>query len=161
MLVREIMSSPAITVTPETPIREVARLMHTHQISGVPVVDEAHGLLGVITEIDLIARNAPLREPRYIAVLSAMIPVSIEEYREYKEQLRQVLATSAVELMEDEVETVAPDTEIHEVLERMLNPEITMLPVLEGETLVGVVTRTDLVRLIQELESAPDQEGGN
>ncbi|RIK57672.1 MAG: hypothetical protein DCC57_01595 [Chloroflexi bacterium] len=159
MVVREIMTSPAITVTPETEIREVARLMHTHQISGVPVVDAAGALLGVITEIDLIARNAPLREPRYIAVLSAMIPVSIEEYREYKEQLRQVLATRASELMRDEVETVTPETEIYEVLERMLDPEITMLPVLEGDTLVGVVTRTDLVRLIEALESAPDQEG--
>lgn len=159
MVVREIMTSPAITVAPETEIREVARLMHTHQISGVPVVDAAGGLLGVITEIDLIARNAPLREPRYIAVLSAMIPVSIEEYREYKEQLRQVLATSAADLMRDEVETVTPETEIHEILEIMLDPEITMLPVLEGDTLVGIVTRTDLVRLIEALESAPDQEG--
>lgn len=159
MLIREIMSSPAITVAPETAIREVARLMHTHQISGVPVVDAAGDLLGVITEIDLIARNAPLREPRYLAVLSAMIPVSIEEYREYKEQLRQVLATSAGDLMRDAVETITPDTEIYEVLEIMLNPEITMLPVLEGDTLMGVVTRTDLVRLIEKLESAPDQEG--
>lgn len=159
MLVREIMSSPAITVSPETEIREVARLMHTHQISGVPVVDAAGTLMGVITEIDLIARNAPLREPRYIAVLSAMIPVGIEEYREYKEQLRQVLATSAGDLMRVETETITPESEIHEALEMMLDPEITMLPVLEGDTLVGVVTRTDLVRLIEELESAPDQEG--
>jgi len=160
MVVREIMSSPAITVLPETEIREVARLMHTHQISGVPVVDAAGNLMGVITEIDLIARNAPLREPRYIAVLSAMLPVSIDEYREYKEQLRQVLATSARDLMRAEVETITPESEIHEVLEMMLDPEITMLPVLEGDVLVGVVTRTDLVRLIEELESAPEQGEG-
>ncbi len=159
MVVRDVMSSPAITVSPDTPIRDVAHLMHVHQISGVPVVDAQEGLLGIITEIDLIARNAPLREPRYIPVLSAMIPVSIEEYREYKEQLRQVLATRAADLMQDEVETITPDTEIYEVLELMLDPEITMLPVLEDGTLIGVITRTDLVRLIEELESAPDQEG--
>ncbi len=159
MRVRDIMSSPVITVSPETEIREVARLMHTHQISGMPVVDAAGDLLGVITEIDMIARNAPLREPHYISVLSAMIPVSIEEYREYKEQLRQVLATSAGDLMQTDPKTITPDTEIYQVLELMLDPEITTLPVLEGNTLVGIITRTDLVRLIEELESAPDQEG--
>jgi CBS domain-containing protein len=157
MQVREIMSSPAITVTPETEIREVARLMREHQISGVPVADQNGTLMGIITEIDLIARHAPLHEPRYIAVLSAMIPVSIEEYREYKAQLRQVLAITAADLMRSEVETVAADATTETALEKMLDPEITMLPIVEGETLVGVVTRTDLVRLIEELEMTPGE----
>lgn len=158
ILVREIMSSPAITVTPETEIRDVARIMRENQFSGVPVVDEQDGLLGIITEMDLIARNAPLQRPQYIAVLSAMIPVNIAEVRQYREQLRQVLATTAGDLMQEEVETVSPETPIEEALEAMLDPEVTMLPVMEGETVVGVVTRTDLVRLIEQLEMAPDEE---
>lgn len=158
MLVREIMTSPAITVSPSTDIREVARIMREYVISGVPVVDASGNLLGLITEMDLIARNAPLQEPRYIAVLSAMIPVSLEEYRNYKEQLRQVLAIHAAELMRDEFKTVTPDTPVESALEDMLDPEVTMLPVLEGDRVVGVVTRTDLVRLIEELEAAPDED---
>jgi CBS domain-containing protein len=158
MQVREIMSSPAITVTPETEIRDVARIMRENLFSGVPVVDEQDGLLGIITEMDLIARNAPLQRPQYIAVLSAMIPVNIAEVRQYREQLRQVLATTAGDLMQEEVETVSPETPIEEALEAMLDPEVTMLPVMEGETVVGVVTRTDLVRLIEQLEMAPDEE---
>jgi CBS domain-containing protein len=155
------MSSPAITVTPETEIRQVARLMREHQISGVPVVDGAGSLLGVITEIDLIARNAPLHKPHYISVLSAMIPVNLEEHREYKEQLRQVLATNASDLMRIEVETLAPDATTEQALERMLDPEITMLPIIENKRVIGVVTRTDLVRLIEELEAAPDEKQGS
>jgi CBS domain-containing protein len=162
MQVREIMSSPAITVGPESEVRDVARLMREHQISGVPVVDNRNKLLGIITEIDLIARNAPLHEPHYIGVLSAVIPVNLAEYREYKEQLRQVLATSAGELMRSEVETITPDATTEQALERMLDPEITMLPVMEGETVIGVLTRTDLVRLLETLESAPvEPEGSN
>lgn len=157
MQVREIMSSPAITVSPTTEIREVARTMREHVISGVPVVDDGGALLGLITEIQLIARNAPVHEPRYLAVLSALIPVNIEEYRQYKEQLRQALAITAVDLMEEEVETIAPDAPIDEALERMLDPEVTMLPVVEGGRVMGVVTRTDLVRLIETLEAAPDE----
>jgi CBS domain-containing protein len=156
MQVREIMSSPAITVSPTTEIREVARVMRENVISGVPVVDGNSALLGVITEIELISRNAPVHEPRYIAVLSAYIPLNLEEHRQYKEQLRQALAISASELMRSEVETITPDAPIEDALEAMVNPEVTMLPVVEHGRVIGVVTRTDLVRLIETLESAPE-----
>jgi CBS domain-containing protein len=160
MQVRDIMSSPAITVSPTTEIREVARTMRENLISGVPVVDGSGALLGVITEMELIARNAPVQEPRYLAVLSALIPVNLEEYRQYKEQLRQALAINAVDLMRDDVETIGPDAAVEEALEAMLNPEVTMLPVIEDDRLIGVVTRTDLVRLIETLETAPDEPPG-
>ena len=156
MLVQEIMSSPAITVTPETTIQEVARIMGEHHISGVPVVDADGRLLGTVTEVNLIARNAPLKQPRYLAVLSAVIPVGLDDYYEYKQQLRQALATNARQLMNSDVRTVEPSTTVEEALEIMLHPENTMLPVLENDRLVGVVTRTDLVRLIENLEAAPE-----
>jgi CBS domain-containing protein len=157
MQVREIMSSPAITVSPTTEIREVARIMREHVISGVPVVDGSGTLLGVITELQLIARNAPVHEPRYLAVLSAYIPINLEEHRQYKEQLRQAMAITAADLMEDDVEIIKPDALIDEALERMLDPKVTMLPVVEGKRVIGVVTRTDLMRLIESLEAAPDE----
>jgi CBS domain-containing protein len=158
MQVRAIMTSPAIAVTAETRIRDVARIMREHQISGVPVIDQEGGLLGIVTELDLIARNAPLHEPHYIPVLSALIPVGVEEYRQYKEQLRQVLAVNAGELMSADVPTAEPAMEIEEALELMLDPECTMLPVVEHNRVIGVVTRTDMVRLIEELEMAPEDD---
>lgn len=158
MQVREIMSSPAITVRPETGIREVAHIMREHVISGVPVVSPSGQLLGVITELSLIARNAPIHEPHYIPVLSALIPVNLEEHRQYREQLRMALAINAQDLMDEEAETIGPDELIEEALERMLDPEVTMLPVIEHDRVIGVVTRTDLVRLIETLEAAPDED---
>lgn len=155
MQVREIMSSPAITVSPATPVQEVARVMRENHISGMPVVNEAGELMGIVSELDLIARSAPLQEPTYVTFLSAIIPLSFERYREYKEQLRQTLATNAEELMGvDDLEraTVSPDTPIEEALGRMLNPEITILPVVEAGQVMGVVTRTDMVQLIEQLE---------
>lgn len=158
MQVREIMSSPAITVGPETGIREVARVMRENVISGVPVVETTGELLGVITELALIARNAPIHEPHYIPVLSALIPINLEEHRQYREQLRMVMAIHAKDLMDDEFETIEPNELIEEALERMLDPEVTMLPVIENGKVIGVVTRTDLVRLIETLEAAPDED---
>jgi CBS domain-containing protein len=153
MQIREIMSSPAISVATETRVGELARVMRENNISGMPVVDERNRLLGVITEHDLIQRHAPVHQPRYITVLSAYIPISPREVHEYQEQLRQTLAINASQLMTVDAQTVSPDDDVEDALEMMLDPEVTLLPVVEGREVVGVVTRTDLVHLIEELES--------
>ena len=156
--IEQIMSSPAITVKPQTRIREIARIMREHQISGVPVVDESDRPLGVVTEIDLIERHAPVKPPQYLAILSGLIPVSLEEYRRYKEQVRHILAINAEQLMSTQVETIGPGASVEEALERMLDPAVFLLAVVQEERVIGVVTRTDLVRLIEELELV-DEEG--
>ncbi|MCB0107927.1 MAG: CBS domain-containing protein [Caldilineaceae bacterium] len=158
MKATELMSSPAITVGPDAKVQEVARTMRDAQISGVPVVDAAGTLLGVITELSLIERSAPVKQPRYLAVLSGMIPVSLEEYREYREQVKLVLATDASELMDDDPESVDPDTELDTILAVMSEPERTMLPVVEQNKVIGVITRTDLVRVLEQLEMALEEE---
>ncbi|MCB0046406.1 MAG: CBS domain-containing protein [Caldilineaceae bacterium] len=155
MQVREMMSSPAITIAPVASVQEIARIMRQEQISGLPVVDGAGRLQGLVTELDLISRSAPVHQPTYFAFLSSIIPLRPGEYREYRERLQQALATNAEELMGvDDLDTVqiGPDAEIDEVMERMLDPEITLLVVVEDNEVVGVVTRTDMVRVIEKLE---------
>jgi CBS domain-containing protein len=162
MQVRDIMSSPAVTVTPAASVQEVAGLMRTHHISGMPVVDADGVLVGIINELDLIARSAPLRQPRYFAVLSGLIPVSLDEYRRYKEQLQQVLATNAGELMgRDDLEqtTISAEAPVEEALARMLDPRLTILAVVEQGKVIGVVTRTDIVRLLESLEVGQANSG--
>ena len=98
MFARDIMSSPVITVTTDTHIMEVARILRSNQISGVPVLDAGGKLQGVVTEYDLILRQAPIHEPHYFAVLSGVIPLNLREYRQYKDQLRHAMAVTAGEL---------------------------------------------------------------
>ena len=122
----------------------------------MPVVGAQNELLGIVTEIDLIARNAPLHQPYYFTFLSSMIPLNLNEYRQYKEQALQALATNAGELMgRDDLDTatVTPTTDVDEVMRRMVDHNsLTLLPVVEAGKVVGVVTRTDVVRLIEQLE---------
>lgn len=159
MQISEIMSSPAITVSTETRIGPLARVMREHNITGLPVVDSRNRLLGVITEHDLIQRHAPVHQPRYITVLSAYIPVNPREVREYKEQLRQALAINASQLMTIDAPTLSPEDDVEDAIALMLDPEVTLLPVEndKGEV-IGVVTRTDLMRLIEELETQSTEE---
>lgn len=158
MQARDIMTSPAITVTAATHIPELARLMRVNRISGMPVVDETGRLLGIVTDHDLIMRNAPVREPRYFSVLSGVIPLNLDEYRNYRDQLRHTMAVTAADLIEPGIQTITPDTPLAEAMEMMLDPLVTMLPVVEEERVVGVVTRTNLVRLVERLEGALDPD---
>ena len=157
MNAQELMSSPVITVSANLSIQEVARIMRDNAISGVPVVDSNQKLLGVVTELELISRNTPPTSPGYIPILSGMIPTSIHGYHRYREQLQQILATTAGELMR-EIEPIYTTTDLETIMIRMNNPEETMLPVVEEGKVVGVVTRTDLVRLIEQLEVTTDHE---
>jgi CBS domain-containing protein len=158
MQARDIMTSPAITVTAETHIPELARTMRVNQISGMPVVDANGRLLGIVTDHDLILRNAPVREPRYFSVLSGVIPLNLEEYRQYKDQLRHTMAVTAADLIEPGIQFISPETPLEEAMEIMLDPQVTMLPVVEQDQVVGVVTRTNLVRLVESLEGALDPD---
>jgi len=152
MLVQDIMTSPVITVTPDASIREVAELMRVHSISGLPVVTAEGKLVGIVTEIDLITRHAPPRQPQYIPLLWGLIPMRLDDYSTYKEQVRHILAVNAEQLMTRELATVRPTDTIEHAAELMIRPGHRSLPVMDRGKLVGIVTRTDLVLLIEDLE---------
>jgi CBS domain-containing protein len=156
MRVRDIMSSPVITVAPETSIQDVARTMRDHHISSVPVVSADGQMVGIITEVDLISRHAPAKEPQYFSLLWAVIPLRIDDYVRYKEQVRQILATNAEQLMTRKIATIHPDDTVERAAALMVDPGHSSLPVVEDNRLVGIVTRTDLVEMIEELELGRD-----
>jgi CBS domain-containing protein len=152
MLVKDIMTSQVITVSPHASIREVAQLMREHTVTALPVVTDAGKLVGIVTEIDLITRHAPPRQPQYIPLLWGLIPMRLDDYSTYKEQVRHILAVFVEDLMTQDPATVTPTDTIEHAAELMVKPGHRSLPVLENGKLVGIVTRTDLVRVIEELE---------
>ena len=152
MLVKDIMTSQVITVSPHASIREVAQLMREHTVTALPVVTDVGKLVGIVTEIDLITRYAPPRQPQYISLLWGLIPMRLDDYSTYKEQVRHILAVFVEDLMTHDPATVTPTDTIEHAAELMVKPGHRSLPVMENGKLVGIVTRTDLVRVIEELE---------
>jgi len=125
-------------------------------VSGLPVVDAEGTLVGIVTEIDLITRHAPPRQPQYIPLLWGLIPMRLDDYSTYKEQLRHILAVNAEQLMTHEPSTVAPTDTIERAAELMIKPGHHSLPVVESGKLVGIITRTDLVELFEKLETSEE-----
>jgi CBS domain-containing protein len=150
MKVRDIMTSEVITVQPDTPVHEIARLMHSHDVSGLPVVDDTGAVIGVITELDMIIRHTRLHMPAYLQIWEARI--YLESPGRWQERLRRMTGVTAAELMTAPVLTIGPDAEIEDLAELMVQRRINPVPVVEAGKLVGIVSRSDIIRLMADEE---------
>ncbi|HET8631751.1 MAG TPA: CBS domain-containing protein [Thermomicrobiales bacterium] len=154
MRVTEIMTPDVVTVGPDTPINEVARVMVEYDISGVPVVDDGGALVGIITEFDMIARQADYDAPISTVFFDALI-VMPEPHGE--EKLRKILATRAEELMTRTVYSIREDASIEEVASLMYERKVNPVPVVSFDgTVIGIVSRSDIVRLMVREVAAED-----
>ncbi len=155
MKAREIMTTEVVTLSPETPIREIARLFRQMGISGAPVVEDDQ-VIGIVTQVDLIARHARPHSPLYLPLLDAKIPLGGQ--REYRELLRRILGTTARDIMTVPVKTVDADADLEEVATLMVQGKANPLPVLEQGRLVGIISHANLIQHLEEAGEPGPQE---
>lgn len=148
--VRDIMTMDIVKVHPDTRVREIARLMSKHDISGLPVVNENDRVLGVVTELDMIVRNTRFKMPAFVAFLDAII--YLETPGRYRERIEHVLGTTAREIMSEPPVTIGPDAAIEDLAELMVDRRMNPIPVVESNRLVGIVSRSDIIRLMAEAQ---------
>jgi NAD(P)H-hydrate repair Nnr-like enzyme with NAD(P)H-hydrate dehydratase domain/predicted transcriptional regulator len=147
MRVTEFMTADIATVAPETPIVDVARLMVGARISGVPVINRDTGeLLGMITELEMVERQAKFEMPTYTRVLDATFVIA---ERDSEEKLARILATTAGELMQSTVYSIREDATIEDVASLMFERQVNPVPVISlDDRLIGIISRSDIVRLM-------------
>ncbi len=154
MKVRDIMTTDVVSVTPDTPVNQVAKVMGARDISGVPVVDEAGAVVGIVTELDLIVRNTRLDMPHFFQILDlGAIPLELPS--QYQQRLRHMLGTRAEDVMSREVVTIGPDDSVEELAKLMVKRRVNPVPVVEGGRLLGIVSRADLIDMMAAEMSAP------
>lgn len=146
MKVRDIMTTDVAVAAPGTPVSEIARLMDQRDVSGVPVIDGARRVLGLVTDLDLIARNTRLDPPLFFQLLDARIP--LESPGHYRKRLRHMLGTEARDVMSGDVVTIGPDEDGEALSSLFLKSHANPIPVVENDRLVGIVSRADLLRLM-------------
>jgi len=156
MQAKEIMTSPVFTVSPDTPVAQVARLLCEKHISGVPVVDDTGKLVGIVTEIDLIKRHARIHFPIYLPFLDSLI--FLESPRRYTQDVSRALGATAGEIMTQPVSTANLETDVEEIATLMVDDRVNPIPILdESGALVGIVSHTDIVRLVEQAETGEDE----
>ncbi len=149
MLAKDFMIKDILTVRPEMTVKELARLFIEHQVSGAPVVDETGKLVGIITETDLIEQNKNLHIPTVITLFEAVI--YLEDPRHMEEEIREMMASTVADLAKEKVVTVDEETDIHEVASIMSEKHAHLLPVMRGDTLVGIIGKADMIRALMRM----------
>jgi CBS domain-containing protein len=139
--VRDVMTTDVVTVGLEATYGEMVDLLLAHDISGLPVVDADDILLGLVTEADLVSREAYGPERRRPLGL-------IADYLRDRDPawVRKASGATAREIMTHVVTTASPDDELRVAARRMLESGYKRLPVVAtGGRIVGVVSRRDVL----------------
>ncbi len=145
---KDIMTKSVITVKPETSIEELSSILVKHAISGVPVVDDAGGLYGIVTENDLISRNKRLHIPTVVSFLDAAI--YLESSRKFEEEVKRVAATKVSDICVRKVITIKEDTQLTDIATLMAEKKVYLLPVVTSGRIVGIVGKRDIVRAVTQ-----------
>lgn len=146
---KDLMSSNVIAVSPDTAVRELARIFTDNHISGAPVVDGTGTVLGVVTESDLIFQNKKLHIPTALAILDAFI--FLEDPEKMEQEMKKMAGTTVADIYTKKPVTVQQDTPLEEVATLMAEKKVHTLPVLDAANqLIGVIGKSDLIRMIAE-----------
>jgi CBS domain-containing protein len=131
MLVREIMTSPAYSVHEDASLEDVLKLMTTARVTGLPVVDVGRRVVGIITEADLLKEELE-PDPR--------------AHARPARQPTESLLTRVSQVMTAHPHTVREDSDVAELAHTFASTSWKSVPVVRGDVLVGVVSRSDVIR---------------
>ncbi len=151
MIVSQIMSKGVVTVSPETPYREIWKRFFSKHIHTLPVVDKNNKLVGIITREDLLR---PLY-PQYQDVFEYL--ESSKDFEAMEDRVRELEPLKAKALMSGTVVFTRADTLIMRVLSRMIVRNVDQLPVLtEDDKVIGVITKGDIFYTLFRTHLVPE-----
>jgi len=146
------MTRPVITVTPETTIVEAANTMLRRHVSGLPVVDAAGKLIGIVSEGDFIRRGeigTQRKRGRFLKFILGPGKAASDFVHEH--------GSKVAEIMTPEPLAITEDTELAEIVELMEKNHVKRLPVARGGRIVGIVSRANLLQAVASLaREVPD-----
>jgi len=142
--VGEIMETEWPTLGSESTVEDAIKLFAEARISGAPVVEDGR-LMGIITEGDLIFQDAEIKAPGFLDILGGLVPLGNTE--EYRTEALKSAGVTVGEIMTDDPVTVVPEATLAETATIMAEQRKKILPVVEGERLVGMITRMDILTL--------------
>jgi CBS domain-containing protein len=149
MRVRDLMTRNVRTIAPEASIRDVAKILVEHRISGLPVCDPDGRVLGIVSEGDILYKEHDPREGHAGGPLGWIVD-GAPNFAGYV----KAKALTAAKAMTTPTLTIAPEATVAEAARTMCEYRVNRLPVIEDGKLVGIVTRADLVRAFARDDAA-------
>ena len=143
MLIREVMTTPVITVRPTDPVRAAIQILYENDVTAAPVLDEACRLVGIVSEMDLL-RGEFDPDPRATVRFRSGGP----------EPPPAVVS----DVMTSDVTTTTETADVASLTEAMIAQKIKSVPVVRGHELVGIVSRRDLLAVLTRSDNAIQAE---
>jgi CBS-domain-containing membrane protein len=146
MRAHHIMTKNVITVTPLTSILDAANLMLHSHVSGLPVLDDGGALIGVVSQTDFLRRGeigTQRKRSRWLQFLIGPSGLAADFVHERGRKVEDVMTRDPV--------TVQEDANLEALVHLMEKHDVHRLPVIRGETLVGIVTRTNLLQAVASM----------
>ena len=143
---KDIMTSEVITISPEEEVAQAAKLLLAKRINGLPVVNDAGELVGILCQSDLIIQQKNIPLPSLFTLLDGFIPLTPS--KKLDKEVEKIAATKVSDAMTADPVTVNPDTGIEEIAALMVEKNYHTLPVVEGGKLVGIVGKEDVLKTL-------------
>ena len=146
MRAHQIMTRPVITVTPETTVVEAANTMLQRHISGLPVIDPAGKLVGIVSEGDFIRRSeigTQRQRGRFLKFILGPGQTATDFVHEHGRKVAEIMTNTPL--------TITEDTELAKIVQLMEKNNVKRLPVTRGEQIVGIVSRANLLQAVASL----------
>ncbi|RWC15534.1 MAG: CBS domain-containing protein [Mesorhizobium sp.] len=143
MQARDLMTTPVITIATSASVAEAADLMLTRNIRCLPVVGDDGSLAGIISEGDFLRRGelgTRRARPRWLEFIVGPGKLADEYVRSSGRRVAEVMTAGVV--------SAAPDASLAEVVELMATHDIKNVPILDADKIVGIVSRSDLMRIL-------------
>ncbi len=158
MKVKDLMTSKVITVRPNATIEQVADILHQYHFTGVPVVDDQTRLLGVIMERDFITADSKLYLPTYVKMLKDLDFVQSDK-KQLSKEAQKVINATAADVMNNNIVTAKAGDSMEHLAELFATKRVNPIPVVdESFKLVGVVSRSDLIKLFSSKNISANRE---
>jgi len=146
MKAADVMTRDVVSIEPDASVMEAVRLMLQHKISGLPVIDSAGNLQGIVTEGDFLRRSetgTQRKRSRFIEFLLGPGPLATDYVRTSGRKIEDV--------MTPDVHTATEDAPLEQVVHVMERRRVKRVPIVRGDKVVGIVTRANLMRALTSL----------
>ena len=143
---KDIMTKKVITVFPDTEILQAAKLLLDNHVNGLPVVDKAGRLQGMICQSDLISQQKKIPLPSFFLLLGSVIPLSSQQ--NIDKEVQKMAALKVSEAMTSAPFTVGLEASLEDIATLMVKHQVHTLPVLDQDKLVGIIGKEDILRTL-------------
>jgi CBS domain-containing protein len=142
----QIMSRHVITIDADAFVADAIKIMLAHGVSGLPVVDAAGALVGIVSQGDFVRRvelGTEKRRDRWLSLLAGTEQVTVDFARQHGRKVSQIMSPSPI--------TIGEDTSLEQIVQLMESRSIHRFPVMRGDKIVGMVTRGDFLAAVANL----------